>query len=153
MRTVYVVRHAIAADRESWSGSDALRPLIDAGLGQAERLASTLRTVGIRRVLSSPAVRCRQTVLPLAAAVGLTVEDAPELAEGNTAETSLRMLAGIDTAAVAGCTHGDVLEDLVAMLASQGVFPEGRARVKKASTWRLRVEGARIVDATYLPPP
>ena len=60
------------------------------------------------RVVSSPFVRCVQTVEPLAAACGLQIEVRPELAEGapdSEWQPLLSRLAGSDAVA---CVHGDL---------------------------------------------
>ena len=60
---VLLVRHAKAGSRKDWSGDDRLRPLSKAGHRQAEALVPLLVGYPITRVLSSPFVRCVQTVL------------------------------------------------------------------------------------------
>ena len=61
------------------------------------------------RILSSPYVRCVQTVEPLAAALGLEVELDERLKEGKgDAAAELLREDG-----VVCCTHGDIVEALV----------------------------------------
>jgi phosphohistidine phosphatase SixA len=105
--SVIVLRHASAGDREEWEGDDRLRPLDKRGRKQAERLRDVLLAHDVRRVLSSPYVRCTETVAPL----GLDIEPDNRLAEGASPEDTLELLADLD-AAVA-CTHGDVIEALL----------------------------------------
>jgi 8-oxo-dGTP diphosphatase len=105
--TVILLRHASAGDREEWSGDDLLRPLDDRGRAQAEALGDVLRAHGVRRVLSSPYVRCLQTVAPL----GLEIVPDDRLAEGAPAEATLNLLRTVEDAVA--CTHGDVIEAVV----------------------------------------
>ena len=79
---VLLVRHAEAGDRHHWDGPDEQRPLSQEGRAQAEALPETLAEFGVARVLSSPYLRCTQTVEPLAAALRLPVEPSDDLAEG-----------------------------------------------------------------------
>jgi phosphohistidine phosphatase SixA/8-oxo-dGTP pyrophosphatase MutT (NUDIX family) len=86
-RTLVVLRHGKAASAGRWRGDDHDRPLTDLGLRQADGLALTLAPYGPVRLIASPALRCQQTLTPLAAAVGLSlaqerrlVEDAPTAA-------------------------------------------------------------------------
>jgi len=72
--TSVLVRHASAGDRHGWAGDDRLRPLDARGRRQAAQLVELLRPLDMRRVVSSPYVRCVETVEPLAAALGLPVE-------------------------------------------------------------------------------
>ena len=80
--TSVLVRHASAGDRDLWPVEDRLRPLDARGRRQAAALVELLRPLGVRRVLSSPYVRCVETVEPLAAALELAVEHDDRLAEG-----------------------------------------------------------------------
>ncbi len=79
--TILLVRHAKAGSRSRWHGDDDLRPLTPAGRRQADELSSLLRLFGPTRVHSASPVRCRQTVEPLAAALGTDVVDEPLLSE------------------------------------------------------------------------
>jgi phosphohistidine phosphatase SixA len=63
-------------------------------------------------VLSSPAVRCVQTIVPLAVNRGLAVERRQELAEGTPVAGMLDLLAAAEPWALL-CTHGDLLLDLL----------------------------------------
>jgi broad specificity phosphatase PhoE len=58
----YLIRHAKAGDRGAWQGPDELRPLTKGGARQADGLAERLGGEPIARVISSPAVRCLDTV-------------------------------------------------------------------------------------------
>jgi phosphohistidine phosphatase SixA len=132
--TSILLRHARAGDRSEWDGDDRLRPLDARGLRQAAELVELLRPHGIGRIVSSPYVRCIQTVEPLAAALGLEVELDARLAEG----------AGRDAAAllaedgVVACTHGDVVLDLLGRMLKKGaaaiVEPDGAGAFHGAET-------------------
>ena len=56
--TVFLVRHADAKSRAHWQGDDDLRPLSRKGESQAWGLVGQLKGAHIRRILSSPAIRC-----------------------------------------------------------------------------------------------
>jgi len=102
--SVILLRHASAGDRDEWDGEDLLRPLDKRGRKQAKRLRDVLLAHDVRRVLSSPYVRCTQTVAPL----GLDIEPDERLAEGAPPQRTLELLASLDDAVA--CTHGDVIE-------------------------------------------
>src|SRR4051812_44660391 len=80
---VFVVRHAKAGSRRRFEGDDSLRPLSRSGKLQADGLVPLLANADIARVLSSPSVRCVQTVEPLAMALGIEVEVDEKLGEGH----------------------------------------------------------------------
>jgi phosphohistidine phosphatase SixA len=147
--TVLLVRHAEAGDRERWEGDDRERPLSRAGRRQSERLVEALRDQPVRRILSSPYVRCVETVEPLAAARGLPVEPTDALAEGAGAASVRRLLGEVGDAVL--CSHGDVVEEVVEDLGRRGVAVDGG--IAKGSTWVLDVVGGEVVGARYLPEP
>jgi 8-oxo-dGTP diphosphatase len=157
--TVYLVRHAVAVGRSSWEREDLLRPLTKRGRRQARGLVGLLSGCGIARVLSSPAVRCLDTVAPLAAELGLDVEEAAELQEGTDPEHALGLArrlaaegAAPDGTSVVLCTHGDLVPEVVRLLARDGMRWDGDLRFAKGSTWVLEWDGGRCVAGRYQPP-
>jgi phosphohistidine phosphatase SixA len=98
-----LIRHASAGDRQSWTSDDDERPLDKRGRRQAQQLVELLKDYPLGRILSSPALRCVQTVEPLAAARGLVIETADEIGEGHDAE---HLIATLDGADVALSCHG-----------------------------------------------
>jgi len=140
---VLLVRHAKAGDRDAWAGPDDLRPLTTKGEAQAAALVDTLAGFDVVRVLSSPYLRCSQTVAPLAAALGLAVEPADDLAEGaGPAGAALARSLVAEPGYSVLCTHGDVLEET---LDGFGVRRDGWTR--KGETWVLEEAGARSIPA------
>jgi 8-oxo-dGTP diphosphatase len=87
-----LVRHASAGRKADWPGDDNLRPLDAAGAADAQVLASLMACFApVARVLSSPALRCTDTVRPYADGFGGRVETAPGLAPyGRSADYSSR---------------------------------------------------------------
>lgn len=148
----YLVRHAKAGDRSAWTEDDRLRPLSKAGRRQAEALVRASNGLRVDRIVSSPFVRCEQTVRPLALDRGLRVEPVEELGEGAQLEGLLELIAGLDGQAVVACAHGDLIPWAIEHLRGLGV-PADEGPTKKASTWMLEREGGAIVRARYLPPP
>lgn len=67
---LYIVRHAIAVDREDFEGKDdSQRPLTNRGRRKMKKIARGLRQLGVKfdMILSSPYVRARETAEILAA--------------------------------------------------------------------------------------
>jgi len=150
--TVYLVRHAKAGSRKAWTDDDELRPLSKAGKAQARALAKRLAGDGITRVLSSPYVRCRQTVEPLAEARGVPVEPSDALREGASLPDSLRLVEKVAGENAVLCTHGDVLGNLLLHFAELGVDLQSD-RIEKGSVWALELDDGEVRSATYHPPP
>jgi 8-oxo-dGTP diphosphatase len=148
--TGYLVRHAKAGSRERWTSPDRDRPLSAAGRLQAAALARLLAPE-TRAVMSSPYLRCVETVAPLAEAAGLGIEEEDRLAEGADPEWAMEQLASVPASVL--CTHGDVMASIVTTLAAAGVPMIGGMQWAKAGTWAFDVSHGRIVGGRYLPPP
>ena len=150
---LYVIRHAKAGIRAAWSGPDEERPLTRRGRKQARRLVERFQGLDIQRILSSPFVRCMQTVEPLAEARGLPVEVATELREGASVDELLRGLATFGDRPMVVCGHGTEIRSMIDRLEAGGATIEGARGIAKGSVWVLDREGERIVAAQYLPAP
>ena len=105
------------------------------------------------RVVSSPFVRCRETVEPLAAAAGLEVELDDRLAEGAGPYGALGLVREVAPKGGVLCSHGDVITELLALLERAGIDLGDDPRCEKGSVWVLELEGEQVVSAPYLPPP
>jgi 8-oxo-dGTP diphosphatase len=150
--TLYVVRHAKAGSRSAWSEPDDLRPLSKPGRRQATAVAEALGDAGITRILSSPYVRCRQTVEPLGEQIRLPVDLSDALAEGAAIVDTLALFDKLGDEPTVLCTHGDVLGELLRYSRRHGV-DTGDEQMAKGSTWVFETEAGAIVDARYVPPP
>ena len=152
--TLYLIRHAKAGHREQWGEPDHLRPLTKPGRRQADALVPLFAEQHFSQLLSSPYVRCVQTLEPLAHARGLRVEPADELAEGSSVgETVELMLRVFADGPAALSTHGDVVENILDSLQSEGVQIDGPLELKKGSTWIIDVSNGGFERARYIPPP
>lgn len=79
-RTLIVLRHGKAVPR-SERIDDLERPLTSSGTARATDLVAQLDAYGVRRVVSSPAVRCAQTVEPYAQSISTFLEIDDRLSE------------------------------------------------------------------------
>jgi phosphohistidine phosphatase SixA len=139
---VLLVRHARAGERATWDGDDRLRPLDSKGREQAKRLAKILAAQGATRLVSSPYVRCVETLAPASRRLDLPIEERSELAEGASAEQVLTLVSELSGSLPALSTHGDVIGELLGP----------QTRCKKGSIWVLEVDGRDVRPETYLPP-
>ena len=119
---IVVLRHAKAVAREEWEGEDAARPLTSRGRRQARVIVGPLRAFGVRKIISSPAVRCVKTVTPLAKALGRSVERTRRISQDAWDEgtADARSVIGQRVRArkpAVLCSHGPVLPDLLHELA------------------------------------
>jgi len=149
---LYLVRHAHAGDKGAWTGPDALRPLSDPGRREAHGLLTQLRDYPITRIVSSPAVRCLQTVEPLAQRRGLPVEPADTL--GVEADPAGLADLLLDPAAdeTVLCSHGELIGAALTRLLEPNLADVGELTWPKGSTWVLEVDAARVRRTYHLPP-
>jgi broad specificity phosphatase PhoE len=148
----YLVRHGDAGNKREWNGFDHARPLSRTGRFEADALVDLLAAQPIDRILSSPALRCRQTVEPLAVKRGMPVEPNPLLAVDADPDRAVELLlAGDDD--VVWCTHGELIRPLIARLRDRGAPIGETAAWPKGSVWVLETADDAIIRATYLPPP
>ena len=123
-----------AGDRRVWSDDQDLRPLSELGQRQAQLLYDVIAKQPCDALFSSPALRCRQTIEPLATRFGLEIavlhnlretngfqvpegwaghfqsNDAPlggAYAAGRMARAMLEVTQAKSSGRVAICTHGD----------------------------------------------
>jgi phosphohistidine phosphatase SixA len=134
--SLLVHRHAWAGDSETWEGDDRVRPIDKRGEKQAEALVDALAGYTIDRIVSSPYLRCIQSVEPLAEARGLEIELDDELGADRLDDVP-RVLERLQGEKAVVCTHGD-LPWL------------GDRKFKKGSTWVLSEE---LEPRRYIKPP
>jgi len=156
--TILLVRHAKAGSRSQWEGDDDQRPLSSSGREQAEHLAALLPLFGPERVVSAPPLRCRDTIAPLAAELGLAVGDEPLLGEEGYWErpraglARLRQLVaatGVTAVASQGGVIPDVMRALVQSSPHRLPLDPSAVPSRKASTWVLGFAGSVLRSADY----
>jgi 8-oxo-dGTP diphosphatase len=152
--TVYLVRHGKAGERNAWKDDDVLRPLSGRGHVQARGLVDVLDGAQFDRVLSSPYVRCMETVVPLAGLRGVAIEPVDALAEGAPLDDSVALVRKHAVNGAVFCTHGDIIPMLLEHYATHGVDVGPSPQWPKGSTWVLETDNTgEVIASRYLPPP
>ena len=119
---IIALRHAKAIGREEWDGEDAARPLSSRGRRQADSIVGPLLAFGVRKLISSPAVRCMKTVAPLSAALGRKIDKSKLISQDAWEEgaSDARTVIGERVRArkpAVLCSHGPVLPEILSELA------------------------------------
>ena len=154
MSSVHLIRHAKAKNRLAWEQPDHLRPLTKRGRREADAIARRLAQEPVARLVSSPFVRCVQTLEPLAVELDLPIETTDLLTEGAGGESAAELVLTLaTTGSIAVCTHGDVVYELSELVAESGVTLDGPRAVPVASTWVLTVDEGRFVGARFVEQP
>ena len=154
---IILVRHGQAEAKRSRGASDRSRRLVARGRRQAEGLGKVIGVGRPTRVISSPALRCMETVQPLADRRKVALELSEQLAtDAGVAATQLcRQLlqSEPDGSVIVLCTHREVLVDLLPRLSKEygrklGHRPPGA----KGGAWILRFRAGKLVKVDYRPP-
>ncbi len=157
LTTGVLVRHAVAGKRSEWTGDDDLRPLTGKGEAQAAALAEHLPAFGVTRVVSAPALRCVQTVVPVADRLGLTVEVEPLLGEDghdeDPAGSLLRLRELLAQDGVVACSQGGAIPSLLDALAEASGLALGDTSTRKSAAWVLSLHKGALVAADLRRPP
>jgi 8-oxo-(d)GTP phosphatase len=157
-----LLRHASAGERTGHPADDALRPLDAAGEADAQLLAGLLACFApsAARILSSPALRCVQTVQPFATRSGGSVEAEAALAvprrsadhpggrttSGDALKHLFRALVAAGRPAVV-CLHRENLPQALATacaaLGAESAIPEDHA-LPKGSFWVVHAASGEL---------
>lgn len=116
---IYLIRHGEA---EAGWGDHPDPGLSALGAKQAEAVAGILAGFGIRKIISSPMQRCRETSAPLASRLALTPEISTEVSEIATPPDTADRVAWL-RAVMAG-TWPEAGPDYVAWRSGMGAFVE-----------------------------
>ena len=149
---VYLVRHAHAGKKAQWQGPDVARPLSAQGRREALGLIERLDGYPVGRVLSSPTVRCLQTVQPLAARLGRPVEPDEALGVDGTGPGVVELLGDPALEGAVLCTHGEVIGEVLDQLQGAGIQLSHPPRRPKGSIWVLGRDGGQGWQGMYLEP-
>jgi 8-oxo-(d)GTP phosphatase len=140
-----IVRHASAVPKR---GVDDLRRSLDVrGQRDAGALASLLACFAPRaRVLSSPALRCVQTVRPYAALAGVKIEEDPELRTdaGDTSAALIRTLVKESRPAIV-CVHRENLRAVLGTACTAlGASAPDSPRLPKGGFWVAHAAAGKL---------
>jgi 8-oxo-dGTP diphosphatase len=147
-----VVRHADAGVKRTWTAPDRLRPLSPSGHLQAEGLVIRLEDYPVERILCSPALRCYQTVEPLARDRLLGIETVPSLGVDTSPAQLLGLFWDLELRNSVLCTHGEGIGLLLTRLIGDALLVEDPLDWPKGSTWLLERVDRRQVRGRFLAP-
>ena len=149
---VFLVRHAHAGDKRKWKRADAVRPISPKGHEQVEDLTSRLLRTPLNAIISSPFLRCEQTVHTLGIRLGLDIKKSKKLLREATPDDVLALIAKYKSRRVVLCTHGETIGPLIERLAADpDVDLKGPIEWPKGSTWVLTTKRGKVTAARFVP--
>ena len=156
--TLILLRHAKAISREEWSSDDGDRPLASLGLQQARRLIANLVPFEIKEIHTSSAVRCYETVNPVARALELNYIFSDQLSEyefskdKDVAYLYIKDLLKNDFATLI-CSHNPILPNVVARLFEKSGFDLPITKLEPGDAWILHHLDREVIAVDYLAAP
>ena len=153
-----LLRHGKAIAREEWEGDDGDRPLAQLGQQQAKRMLATYLPYGINEIHTSDAVRCYETVVPMARSLNLDTIYWSELSEyafEKDKKASVRVVQEIieSEARAIVCGHNPVLPGMVAKFIGKKSFKQLDHGLMPGESWILHHREGEIVAIDWMPAP
>ncbi|HZP52460.1 NUDIX domain-containing protein [Actinocrinis sp.] len=140
---IVLLRHGTAEKRGPEYPDDQIRPLAAVGHWQSEILSSVLPCFGALQVITSPAVRCVDTVRPFARKqqtiinTEATLSEEAHAADHEAAASWLRALITKGEPALV-CSHREVLDSMLASVLDEAAEEQAAPRSMNGRAWSKR---------------
>ena len=153
-----LLRHGKAIAREEWEGDDGDRPLAQLGQSQAKRMLSTYLPYGITEIHTSDAVRCYETVAPMARSLSKDTiywSQLSEYAFEKDKKPAIKVVEEIieSEARAIVCGHNPVLPGIVAKLIGKKSFKQLDHGLLPGESWILHHRDGEILAIDWMPAP
>ena len=157
-KPLVLLRHAKAIERVEWAGEDTDRPLSSIGERQAKRLISSLAPYGIEEIHSSSAVRCYESITPLARAQNIDFfftdslsEDVYKKDKERAAKYVNKLLVNNYCALV--CSHNPVLPAILSSFVDKFGIEVTEVKLEPGDAWVVHHVEREVVGIDFLPAP
>ena len=153
-----LLRHAKAITRDEWQGDDDDRPLDSTGQNQASRLLSIYQVYNLEQIHTSDAVRCYDTVNPIAKAFGINLEVTEKLSESTykkdreKAFDYAKDLIKVD-ARILLCSHNPILPKMLNKLTKKSDIDADEGKLSPADGWVIHRSGKEIIQIDRIDAP
>lgn len=155
---IVLLRHAKATRREDWDGDDGDRPLDVKGQRQAKRMLSIYQSFDIEEIHTSDAMRCIETIDPMARALKISPVFTADLSEYKFAkekevpldyvwelmQSDLRVLV---------CSHNPILPKLLKKLIGKKNFKRVDAELMPGEAYILHHRDGEVVAVDWIEAP
>ncbi len=153
-----LLRHAKAVRREDWDGDDGDRPLDVVGQRQAKRLLPLYLPYALKEIHTSDAMRCLETVQPIARSLEIKTVISKDLSEYGYAidkELSLIYVQELFESNVPAliCSHNPVIPKLVKKILGKKNFKQLDEKLSPCDAWVLHHRDGEIVAVDWIQAP
>lgn len=157
-KPLILLRHAKAIERTDWAGEDTDRPLSSVGERQAKRLLSTLQPFGVEEIHSSSAVRCYETITPMARSLNIDFFFTDSLSEDVHRKDKTRPVKYIERLLVNNypiliCSHNPVLPNVVSGFVEKFGVEIDETKLEPGDSWVIHHIEREVVAIEFLPGP
>lgn len=157
-RPLILLRHAKAIERTDWAGEDTDRPLSSDGERQAKRLLTVMRPFGIQEMHSSSAVRCYETITPMARSLNVDFFFTDSLSEDvyrKDKERSVRYANRllVNDYPVLMCSHNPVLPEIISSFVDKFGVSVEQIKLEPGDAWVVHHIDKEVVQIDFLPGP
>jgi phosphohistidine phosphatase SixA/8-oxo-dGTP pyrophosphatase MutT (NUDIX family) len=157
-KCLILLRHAKATPRTEWSGDDVKRPLSEVGYQQSGALVTNLIPLQVQEIHSSIAVRCYETIDPLAKHLSINYFFTDSLSEDVYSKNEKRVFKYIDklldnqmTTLV--CSHNPILPHYLQYKLNRQGFSVPDTFLKPGDAWLVHHISTEIVAVDKLDAP
>jgi len=153
-----LLRHAKAITRDEWQGEDDDRPLDSLGQNQANRLLAIYQVYNLDQIHTSDAVRCYDTVNPIAKALGINLEVTGKLSESTYKKDKEKAfdyakdLIKVD-ARILLCSHNPILPKMLNKLTKKSDVDADEDKLSPADGWVIHRSGKEIIQIDRIDAP
>lgn len=157
-RPLILLRHAKAIERTDWAGEDTDRPLSSHGERQAKRLLTVMRPFGIQEMHSSSAVRCYETITPMARSLNVDFFFTDSLSEDvfrkdkeRAVRYANRLL--VNDYPVLMCSHNPVLPEIISSFVDKFGVSVEQIKLEPGDAWVVHHIDKEVLQIDFLPGP
>lgn len=157
-KVLILLRHAKATSRTDWHGKDEDRPLDEIGIRQAEQLIENLTPFHVAEIHSSIAVRCYETINPIAKQLGLNYFFTDSLSEEVYVKKETRVFKYIDrllenSQTTLVCSHNPILPHYLQLKLNRQGFNVSDTFLRPGDAWLVHHISTEIIAVDKLSAP
>lgn len=157
-KPLILLRHAKAIERSDWAGEDTDRPLSSVGERQAKRLLTNFLPFAVEEIHSSSAVRCYETITPMARGLGVDFFFTDSLTEEVFYKNNERAGKYIDRLLVNDyttlvCSHNPILPTIASNFVDKFGVDVPTTKLEPGDAWVAHHVEREVVAIDFLPGP
>lgn len=157
-KPLILLRHAKAIERQEWAGEDTDRPLSSLGERQAKRMLTNFLPFAVEEIHSSSAVRCYESITPLARGLNVDFFFTDSLTEEVFHKNNerpfkyvQRLLVNDFTTLV--CSHNPILPSIVSAFVDKFGVEVPITKLEPGDAWIAHHVEREVVAIDFLPAP